>query len=444
MVLTDIGIGDLKNTHLKTSRRGYITKLEPSRKGFITNFPNFQHWKKLDSSEMLETKAPLNIYIHIPFCIQRCAYCYYKTSEIKGSGRSGGLDTYVNAICREIELASRMFQLNQRPVNTIYFGGGTPTVLTDENLTKIVETLHQHLIIDDPEFTVEAEPVTLTLKKAKHLINLSVNRISIGIQSFCDGVISLCERLDTADKALKAVDIAKSTGTVVNIDLLSGLAGETNKTWARSMHTAISTGVDSITVYKMELYANTKYYRKIREQKIDLPSDEQEIEFMAYALDALKKAEYIPWSFFTFTKYGKNVHRHSPSIWRGGDCYSFGASAFGCVGNFLFQNTNDVDKYIALLHAGKLPINRGHHMTSLDRMIRSAVLEMKLIHMDLNTFYETYGFNLESLCGPALHQLASDEFILLDNEKISLTRKGILHGDYVGKTLGRYLLDTYS
>jgi oxygen-independent coproporphyrinogen-3 oxidase len=423
-----------ENAHLEPTRRGFLTNLEPSRRGFITNYPNFQHWKKLTSGDVLAPK-PLNIYVHIPFCAQQCAYCYYRT--VTGS-RKSEIDRYVNALCREIEIAAQRFNLKERPVISVYFGGGTPTLISGDNLSQIIETLHNNLnIVDNYEFTVEGEPVTLIQKKADILKEIGVNRISLGVQSLSDEIIKLSNRQDTEKKVLRAIDFAQSTGAVVNIDLMSGLAGETPDTWAYSVKRALETGVESITVYKMELYANTQYYKDVRNKTLDLPSDEQELEFMQYALEQFEQAQYLPWCFFTFTKEGRYEHVHAPSIWRGDDYYPFGTSAFGRLGSWLFQNTNEVEKYISLVEAGDIPITRGHQLTSLDEMVRDVVLGMKLVHLDLKKFEKKYGFKLDSFCGATMRQLESEGFISLSEDEIVLTSKGMLHGDYVGKSLAR-------
>jgi oxygen-independent coproporphyrinogen-3 oxidase len=430
-----------ENTSLEqvSARRKFIANLEPSRKGFVTNYPNFQHWKKMPSEKILAPK-PLNIYVHIPFCAQQCSYCYYRT--ITGS-RKSEMDQYVEALCREIEIAAKRFHLNERPILSVYFGGGTPTLLGEESLSKITETLHKHLSIDTTgefEFTVEAEPVTMTEKKAKILQGLGVNRISLGVQSLSDDIIKLSNRQDTEKKVVKAIDFARKTGASVNIDLMSGLAGETPETWAYSVKRALSTEVESITVYKMELYANTQYYKDLRNNKIELPSDEQEIEFMRHGIEQFEQAQYKPWCFFTFTKGGDFVHVHAPSIWRGDDYYPFGTSAFGRLGNWLFQNTNDVEKYISLVNAGQNPISRGHEMTCLDGMVRDILLGLKLISLDLETFKNRYGIKLDVLCGSTMKQLESEGFITTSDSEIVLTSKGILHGDYAGKSLAKAMV----
>lgn len=429
-----------KEAALQTTRRGYLTQLTPARRGFITNYPNIQHWKKSTGEDVLMPQ-PLNVYVHIPFCAQQCSYCYYKT--IQGS-RKTEVDQYVDTLCREIELATRHFHLDERPVRSIYFGGGTPTLLSESNIKQIVECVRNNFQInDDAEFTVEAEPVTLTQKKADMLRELKVNRISLGVQSLCDDIIKLSNRKDTEEKVIKAIEMAQSTGASVNIDLMSGLAGETPETWAYSVRKALESQVESITVYKTELFANTEYFKEIRNDKLVLPNDEQELEFMQYAMDKFAEANYLPWSFFTFTKDGKNPHVHAPSIWRGEDYYPFGTSAFGRVGNWLFQNTSDVPKYTAQIEAGKLAISRGHSLSALDLMVRELVLGMKLMNYKVSQFEDKYGFDLEKICAPSIEHLLKEDYITLSNGEIALTQKGILHGDYAGKSLGQHLLNLF-
>ncbi|MBF0352091.1 MAG: radical SAM family heme chaperone HemW [SAR324 cluster bacterium] len=422
---------------IQTARKGFITNLESSRRGFVTNYPHFQHWKKVKADKIL-TGKPLNIYVHLPFCAQQCSYCYYRTVT---GGRKSEMEQYVNALCKEIELASQQFNLKERQVISIYFGGGTPTLMDGDLLTQIIETLQNNLnIVNNFEFTVEGEPVTLTQNKADILKKIGVTRISLGVQSLCDDIIKLSNRKDTAQKVLTAIDIAKSTNAVLNIDLMSGLAGETMDTWTQTIQKALSLDIESITVYKTELYANTQYYKDVRNEKLELPSDEQELEFMRYALEQFEQAQYLPWCFFTFTKKGRYKHVHAPSIWKGDDYFPFGASAFGRLGNWLFQNTNELETYVSIVEAGEIPIQRGHHLTSLDEMVRDVVLGMKLINLDLKKFSQKYGFKLESLCGSALTQLETDGFISISKDEIQLTAKGILHGDYVGKSIGKSLI----
>ncbi len=415
------------------AQRSDRSRIEPTRKGFVTNYPPFRYWKSEAVPELLAAQ-PLNVYLHVPYCVQHCAYCLYKTSLLRDNPRAE-VERYVAALCREIELASRHFGLRNRPVTTVYFGGGTPSVLTEQGFERIRAALNDHLTLVDPELTVEAEPVTLTEKKAGVIRSFGANRISLGIQSFRDEIVSRTGRRDTESQMLRAIEFARATGAMINIDLLSGLEGETPETWAYSIDRALATGVDSITVYKMELYSNTAYYEAVRKNQLTLPSDEEEVELMRFAMERFESAGYGPVTTFIFGKSKEASVRHLLNKWRGQDIYAFGVSAFGSLGTFAFQNTSDTDRYLAQIESGELPIARGHRLSTLESLIRDVVLGMKLVRLDLADFRRRHGVDLARLCQPALDDLEQRGFVTLTNDAITLTSEGILFGDIVGNQL---------
>ncbi len=410
---------------------------ELTRRGFVTNYPHFRHWRKEAGEEGLSPK-PLNVYVHLPYCLQRCAYCHFKTTTLRKT-QLAEIDRYVDALCREIEIATDRFHLRERRTISLYFGGGTPTLLSAENIDRIMATLHRTLTLADPEINFEAEPVSLTRRKAEILKRHGVNRINVGIQSFCDAVVFATGRRDTEKQALEAIDIALSTGAVVNIDLISGLLGETPETWAYSVRRALETRVPSITVYKLEVYANTDYYAELRRQKVSLPSDDEELAFAQHAIEELTRAGYQPVNFFTFTKNGGYVQRHITSKWQGVDVYAFGSSAFGTLGNWAYQNTTDLSRYAELVETGELPIFRGYVYNDLELMTRDVILGMKLVRFDRRAFRVRHGIDVVRLCEAAVRRLEEEGFLAIDDDAIVVTKKGILYGDYVGRILATSL-----
>jgi len=420
------------------SRRGFITNLEGSRRGFITNYPNVTQWAGMSDPEMRE-RDPLNIYVHLPFCAQQCSYCYYRV--ISGA-RKAEMDRYAEAVCKELVMAVQHYHLQDRPIKSIYYGGGTPTLLQKEQLQRITQTIRDNFsTIVAAEFTIEGEPVTMTQKKVEAFAELAipVTRISMGVQSLDDYVVQFQQRKDTSDKVIKAIEIARSSGAVVNIDLMSGLAGDSLETWKNSVNKAIQTGVESITVYKTEVYANSQYYRELRKNALHLPDDAEELTYMEYALEAFAQANYLPWCSFTFTKDGQFPHHHPIRIWHGEDYLPLGTSAFGKIGDQLFQNSNDPEKYLQMIEAGRFAVHRGHKLTCQDKMVRAVLLGMKLTRFDLDQFAVMSGYRLEKLCAAVIETLQEDGFITLNGNELAMTRKGILHGDYVGKQFGRAL-----
>jgi oxygen-independent coproporphyrinogen-3 oxidase len=415
------------------STKEQLLGTDPSRRGFLTNYPPFRYWRP-EASERFAQPGPLNLYLHVPYCIQRCEYCFYKVTTL-GESRKVEIDRYVAALCLELERVSRRFHLDEQPVKTIYFGGGTPTVLSKDNLSRIFEVLHQRFKLDAPEITVEAEPVTLVESKAAHLASLGVNRISMGIQSFKDEIVAKTGRVDTEEHARKAIGFAKSTGAVVNLDLMAGLAGDTDETWAYTVERAIESDVHSLTVYKTEVYTNSAYYTNIRQNTLVLPTDQDEVRFTNHAIDRLQAAGYLPVNFFTFTKGGGYMQQHSTSSWRGGETYGFGVSAFGLLRGHTLQNTSEVQRYISLVEEGQIPLARGYRLTARDLMTRDLSLGMKLIHFDRKEFKRRYGFDVLTFCGPTVAALVESGLVEVTPDTLSLTRRGLLWGDYVGHCL---------
>ena len=404
-----------------------VGRTELSRKGFIITYPMFRYWNKDVVEEGLKPK-PLNLYVHTPYCIQRCAYCYFKTTTLKDN-RLQEIDRYVSSVCKEMELVSKYYDLKNRPIETVYFGGGTPTLMTEDNIDKLFSTLRENFAVGDAQITFEGEPVTLTERKAALLKRNGVKRISLGIQSFKEEVVFQTGRRDTEEQTMRAIELAKSTGAEVNIDLISGLPGETAEYWAYSVQRALEADVHNITVYKLELYANTPYYSAEKKKEVTLPSEEEELEFYKYAMAELKKHGYLPVNTFTFSKGGAYDQLNTRSKWLGNDNCAVGVSAFGSLGRWNYQNTSDINGYTEAVEKGELPVVRGYNCTSLDLMVRDVVMGIKLVHLDHVRFQEKHGLDLRKLCAAELSQLEDEGFLTVGDRNISLTDHGILYGD---------------
>jgi oxygen-independent coproporphyrinogen-3 oxidase len=406
---------------------------ELSRKGVIINYPMFRFWHK-DAVEEGLRPQPLNLYIHMPYCIQRCAYCYFKTTTLK-ENRLADIDLYVRSVCAELALGSRAFGLKNRPVETIYFGGGTPTLMSEDSIDRLFAAINENFTLADPQITFEGEPVTLTERKAAMLARHKVNRISLGIQSFKEEIVFQTGRRDTEEQAFRAIELAKSTGAEVNVDLISGLAGETLDTWAYSVRRAIEADVHNITIYKLELYANTPYYSADKHNEIALPDEEQELEFIEYAIAELKRHDYHAVNTFTFTKGGAHDQLNTRKRWLGNDSYACGVSAYGSLGSWQYQNTNDIQAYTDAIARDELPAFRAYNCTSFDLMVRDVVMGIKLVALDHLRFRDKHGLDLLHACAGELSRLAGEGFVTVDERQIRLTDRGIIYGDYVSRVL---------
>lgn len=404
----------------------------PTRDEFYTNYPFFKYWKK-DNNSKLNYEQGINIYIHIPFCIQICDYCFYMKELIKSKDT---VDEYIEQLCKEIELVSELYSLRNRQVNTIYIGGGTPSVLTENQFFKIIETLNKYHSIRNPEFTFEAEPGTFVKSKLKWYADGGVNRISMGVQSFDDHIIKLSSRKHSAKQALDSINMLKEAGGfLINIDLLSGLAGENMDSWNKSVDVALSQRVDMLTIYKMKIYANTNFFSKsILNNEVEIPSAAQEIEFMKTALQKVNTAGYFKWSTFAFT-IDQKPNQYAENTWRGHDLIAYGASSFGQFQNVNYQNINNMTVYMEKLKNNQQPVYRSFKLSMKDQLVKELLLCSRLSSYSKNEFMEKYGFDYFNLIPDVINQLIEKDFIYKNYSDLILTDKGVLFSDFVSKII---------
>jgi len=245
-----------------------------------------------------------------------------------------------------------------------------------------------------------------------------VDHLALKVRQVDDVVVDDPERADARRGEVKRGRRAKATGAEVNVDLISGLAGETPETWAYSVRRAIEADVHNITIYKLELYANTPYYTAEKHHEIALPGQAEELEFIQYAVDELKRHDYHAVNTFTFTKGGAYDQLNTRNRWQGADSYACGVSAYGSLGRFQYQNTNDIQGYTAAIARQELPAFRGYYCSSFDLIVRDAVMGIKLVALDHRRFLDKHGLDLLQVCAGDLARLGSDGFITIDEREI--------------------------
>lgn len=406
----------------------------PTREEFYTNYPFFKYWKV---DQKLSVDDGINLYIHIPFCIQICDYCFYAKELVKSKDQ---VDEYLDHLCKEIQFVSEKYSLSSRKVNSIYIGGGTPSVLTESQFRRLIEALVKFHSIGTPEFTFEAEPGTFSKSKLHWYKDSGINRISMGVQSFNDEIIRISSRKHTALQAINSINTVNEIGGFsINIDLLSGLAGENNLSWDESVDVALKQDVDMITIYKMKAYANTNVFLKaMHKQEIALPTTEQEIAFMERAIDKIQMSDYKPWSTFAFARDGYR-HMYAENTWRGQDLISYGVSSFGKIGKDNYQNVNNTSIYYERIQSNQQPVFRKYSLTAKDQMIKELLLCTRLSSYRKAEFIDKFGFDYFDVIPNMISQLHSKGFIEKTTSELVLTRKGALFGDFVGKVLASSL-----
>jgi oxygen-independent coproporphyrinogen-3 oxidase len=408
---------------------------------FIANYPPFSFWKP---SYLPEAEAglnrppqpgvPLGLYLHIPFCRKRCKFCYFRVYTDKNAR---DIETYLDAILKEVELLSRTACVGGRPLDYVYFGGGTPSYLSAAQLDSLMTRLRQIMPWDAArEVTFECEPGTLQKHKLETLRAQGITRLSLGVENFKPEILQYNGRAHLEEEIYRAFGWARDLGfPQVNIDLIAGMVGEDWDNWKTCVAKTIGLAPDCVTIYQMELPYNTVFSKELKM----LGSDEPEMAiadwptkraWVRYAFDEFQKAGYEVSSATTVVKdkaRTKFVYREA--LWRGADMFGAGVASFGHVNGVHIQNVDTWEAYIEKLDRGELPLGRAFPTTERDRLIREIVLLLKTGHLDVNYFRQKYGVDIRDEFHAAFAKLADDGWLTIQGESIDTTRDGLMQID---------------
>lgn len=325
------------------------------------------------------------------------------------------MDGYVERLIREIKSFKGL------KADTVYIGGGTPTVLSSENLLEIVKTLYDEFDIDEnAEFTIESNPATADALKYKALVDAGVNRISIGVQSFHDDELSALSRIHSGKEAKKAVLDAKEAGFKnISIDLMEGIPKQTIKSFAESLETALSLDVDHISVYSLIIEEGTSFYKNTPE----LPDEDEDREMYRYAIDALKAHGYQHYEISNFAKPGCKS-RHNTKYWTREPYYGFGAGAHSFYNNKRYENVHGVEEYIKSESAVESVID-----------ITRAEAENEVFMLG---FRMLEGFDTKGLFKDKLKKLLKEGLIEIEGDKARLSSYGL---DFANRVFVEFIGD---
>ncbi len=405
---------------------------------FIANYPPFSQWTAealADVRTALESPpadVPLGLYLHIPFCRKRCKFCYFRVYTDKNSHE---VEQYVAALAREIELVSRLPVMGGRPFRFVYFGGGTPSFLSGKQLTSLVDRLRANINWDQAEeVTFECEPGTLSEPKVHTLRELGVTRLSLGIENFGDAVLSENGRAHLSGEVYKSWDwIQAAAFPNVNIDLISGMVGETWDNWRDTVRRTIELSPDSVTIYQMELPFNTVYsQRHFPGQRIETPVADWPTKraWLDYAFDELLGAGYAISSAYTVVKNKSKVNfSYRDNLWRGSDLLATGVASFGHVSGVHYQNLPDWPQYVGPLERGELPLGRGMRPTRHQLLIREMILQLKTGQLDAGYFRHKFGVEILDDWRDVWNSHQAEGYLEIDGDTIRLTRSGLLNAD---------------
>ncbi|HBS10038.1 MAG TPA: coproporphyrinogen III oxidase [Microbacterium sp.] len=328
---------------------------------------------------VIDPATPLSAYVHIPFCRVRCGYCDFNTytgEELRGARR----EDYAGTLLREIDLASGVLSAHPRPLNTVFFGGGTPTLLPARDLAVILSTLRDRFGLEpDAEVTVEANPDTVTPEVTEELASAGVTRLSIGMQSAVPEVLRTLDRTHRPENVATAVSAARQSGLSVSVDLIYGAPEETLDHWRRSIEAALALETDHISAYALIVEEGTALERRIRRGELSTPDDDLQAAMYEHADTAFEEAGYGWYEVSNWAKTPADRSRHNLAYWRGHDWWGFGPGAHSHVGGVRFWNVRHPAAYAQRLAAGDSP-GAGSEIPDEDaRLLERVMLRVRTV-----------------------------------------------------------------
>jgi oxygen-independent coproporphyrinogen-3 oxidase len=410
---------------------------------FIANYPPFSVWKKeaveTDARPALAapptpsgTQVPLGLYLHIPFCRKRCHFCYFRVYTDKNASE---VQAYLDVLAREWELYSTQPAIAGRPLNFVYFGGGTPSYISTAQLEGLVRRMDKvSSWRSAEEITFECEPGTLTEGKLRALRTIGVTRLSLGVENFDDAILEANGRAHRSGEIGRSYDYAQSLGfPQINIDLIAGMLGETDENWAACVERTIGMAPDSITIYQMELPFNTTISRNLLSGANAAPSQvagwATKRRWVKEAFEALERAGYTIGSAYTAVKSPSTKFVYRDRLWQGADMVGLGVASFGHINGVHMQNIDTFEAYLGAIEAGTIPLARALRPTPEERMIREFVLQLKLGSIRPSYFAAKYGEDVVARYREQFAELASEGYLTTAADRVTLTRDGLLRVD---------------
>lgn len=362
------------------------------------------------------------IYIHIPFCKTRCLYCDFYTGTDESQK-----DNFVNAVCKEILL--RKNELNE-PIQTVYFGGGTPSRLHVQHFQQILDAIHQHFRVDnDAEITLEANPDDLSWEYVCTLRDLSFNRISIGIQSFDDDELRFLSRRHSAQQAIEAVKNCQRAGFAnISIDLMYGLPRQTLEIWKRNLQQAMKLDIQHISAYHLIYEENTGMHRLLSAGKIIPVHEEVSTDMFALLIDTLSEYGFEHYEISNFAKNGA-YSRHNTSYWKNEPYLGLGAAAHSFDGHSRSWNVSDLSVYIQSINQGNVCFEK-EILSAKDNYNEFIMTGLRTMWgVDLRQLRCLFGEKMEMYCLQNAQKHLNNGQLKIEKQHLKLTREGIFISD---------------
>lgn len=356
---------------------------------------------------VIDRENEISLYIHIPFCIKKCLYCdFLSFTDISCC------EKYINALLKEISL----FDCNKK-IRSIFIGGGTPSYIDPRYIYSIGEFIaKKYHFLENTEFTIEANPGTLTAEKVGDYISCGINRISMGLQSCDNRLLKILGRIHNYDDFLRSYELAKKVGNV-NIDIMFALPEQTLEDWQSTLEKVTKLEPEHISAYSLIIEEGTAFYNTYREPPCDEDTDRQ---MYWYCRDFLKENGYEQYEISNFAKKGY-CSVHNLNYWRRGEYKGFGLGAASLINEVRYKNTEDMAKYIngtTIEETEKLSLN--------DRMSEFMFLGLRCTQgISISEFKKQFCADIYSVFGKAVEKAVKNGLLIIDGDSMRLTALGV-------------------
>ena len=386
---------------------------------------------KTDSNILnLSTLGDMGLYVHIPFCKQKCMYCDFPAYQ----NLQDYYETYLYALVQEMDLwVSEHPESKAKPIDTIYFGGGTPTELSIPQLQMIVDKIKSTFTItDDCHMTIESNPGEIDLQYLTKLVKLGFNRISFGVQTFDDKALTMLHRSHNGEKAKQAVYEAKEAGfTDINIDLIYGLPRQTLEDIQHNLHILKGLPINHISTYGLQVEVGTYLYHLVQKNLISIPSESIDELMYDTMMEGLKELGFERYEISNFAK-DNSYSRHNLKYWHYIDYLGFGAGAHSFYDGIRRSNNRNVMPYIQAVDRYTMPTIDTETITVERAQEDFCFLALRTKWgLDEQKFEDRFGVSVHNLFGNILEDLVTKGLLEYQNGSYHLSSEGAKHGNYV-------------
>lgn len=397
----------------------------------MTDFLDTQHStitgeRALAPAQVFHDQTP-GIYVHVPFCRTKCTYCAF----VSGDYDPDLAARYLGALEREIRRAGR--DAARPRVDTIFFGGGTPSLLPADELTHLLDVLREAFDVEpNAEITVEMNPGTLTPEKLAAYRAAGVNRASVGVQSFDNRELQSIGRVHDAADARSALGMLRTAGfDNVSMDLIAGLPSQTNDVWRANLDAAVALSPDHLSLYLLELHPGTKLARDVEAGRVVRPDDDVAVDMYFLMVDRLADAGFVHYEISNFARRlpngGDRRSRHNEKYWRDAPYFGFGVSAHALVGNERRANARSIKAYVEAVEATGSAVVERTPLSPRDRATEAIFLGLRRIEgIDLAGFAVRYGFDILDAYREALEPIFEAKLLHVVDGRLCLTRDGLV------------------